>query len=153
MDGMEIDSMELLRLRAAQLNTSLTAVKPDTERLTYAEIFELFHATDYASSERLLDEYECVNALVQSRDYSGTPNDTGDEEEPRTPSSLDQSANAQARKTTDKNSKRPHSQITDDGPRAHSRGRPPANSGRQPKLKKSKLMQKLTGRKNGRPIV
>ncbi|RHY86554.1 hypothetical protein DYB35_002272 [Aphanomyces astaci] len=42
-------------------------------------------------------------------------------------------------------------QMTSDD-RPYPRGRIPAGSGRQPKLKKSKLMQKITGRKNARPV-
>ncbi|KAH9097205.1 hypothetical protein Ae201684P_011928 [Aphanomyces euteiches] len=74
------------------------------------------------------------------------PTKSDDDDVPTTPTRNQ----ANSRRNNDK-PKRSFSQIsTDDRP--YPRGRIPNGSTRQPKLKKSKLMQKITGRKNARPV-
>ncbi|EQC26845.1 hypothetical protein SDRG_15355 [Saprolegnia diclina VS20] len=137
------------------MEVETATAKPASSRLSYADIFQLFHAEDAGSAEKLLAEYEAVR--LDAKENGGSvfgDDESSDEDGPRTPSSRSQSSSSnQARRANDASNKRPHSQISDDGPRAYGRGRMAAQSGRQPKVKKSKLMQKLTGRKNGRPIV
>ncbi|KAG9402688.1 hypothetical protein AC1031_007299 [Aphanomyces cochlioides] len=115
-------------------------------RLTYPEIFQLLHSDDPSSTEKLLAEYEAVRLEIKERGAPSDEESSDDDDVPTTPTRNQ----ANSRRNNDK-PKRSFSQIsTDDRP--YPRGRIPNGSTRQPKLKKSKLMQKITGRKNARPV-
>ncbi|KAF0692069.1 Aste57867_16795 [Aphanomyces stellatus] len=118
-------------------------------RLSYPDIFQLLHSEDTSSTEKLVAEYEAIRLSIKENGPLSDEESSEDDDLPTTPTRLNAGAGAR-RGHGDKANKRSISQISDERP--YPRGRIPAGSSRQPKLKKSKLMQKITGRKNARPV-
>ncbi|ETV93909.1 hypothetical protein H310_12253 [Aphanomyces invadans] len=135
------------------MEVAMAASKPPAApaRMSYVDIFQLLHSEDSNKTAKLVAEYEAVRADIKENGASGDESSGGDEDDDSaTTPTRSNSSGSSSRRHPDK-PKRSFSQMSSDD-RPYPRGRIPAGSGRQPRLKKSKLMQKITGRKNARPV-
>ncbi|OQS03408.1 hypothetical protein THRCLA_21172 [Thraustotheca clavata] len=116
--------------------------------MSYADILTLFHSEKAGSVDKLVQEYEA--ARLEAKEGTGSLSGEEESSDGEQSSTSKSTTSTQARRNNEYTNKRAHALISEDIARSYGRGRTP---GRQPKLKKSRLLQKITGRKNGRPIT